>query len=172
MRSLPETTWLAVWPFITLALCARAPGQELRPRTILKGPQSPVYCIAVSPDGKSLASGTRDGQVVRWDVGAGVPKWARHAHEDERTGYTQVRSVAFSPDGRILASGGWDLTVRLWDAANGAPKRTLRHENLVYSVAFWGMATIRGKMGHCLHEFFTMKPPRARVAGSAAWDEG
>jgi GNAT superfamily N-acetyltransferase len=103
---------------------------------MLRGPQSSVYCLTVSADGKSLVSGTRDGRVVRWDVGEGLPLWSRRAHGDDANGFAQVLSVAFSPDGKTLASGGWDRAVRLWDAANGALKRTLPHEDLVYSVAF------------------------------------
>ena len=98
---------------------ARAPGQESRPRSILSGHTSFVYCVAVSPDGKSLASGARDGPVICWDVGTELPKWTADAHKDNGNGYTHVMSVAFSPDGKTLASGGWDHTVRLWDAANG-----------------------------------------------------
>ncbi len=136
MRTLPGKTWLAVWPFVILALGVPASGQEVRLGRVLRGPQSAVYCVAVSPDGKSVAGGTRGGHVVCWDVDTGRPKWSRHAHEDEGTGFTQVLSIAFSPDGKTLASGGWDRAARLWDAANGAPKRPLRHGNLVYAVAF------------------------------------
>jgi WD40 repeat protein len=136
MRTLPGKTWLAVWPIVILAFGAPAPGQEVRLRRILRGPQSPVYCVAVSPDGKSVAGGTRGGHVVCWDVDTGRPEWSRHAHEDCGTGFTQVLSIAFSPDGKTLASGGWDRAVRLWGASSGAPRRTLPHGNLVYAVAF------------------------------------
>ena len=132
----PERRAMAVWPVIILALCAGAPGQEVGPRSILRGPQSPVYCLTVSADGTSLASGTRDGRVVCWDVGAGLPEWSRRAHGDDANGFTQVLSVAFSPDGKTLATGGWDRAVRLWGTANGVLQRTLPHENLVYSVTF------------------------------------
>src|SRR5262249_55115085 len=35
-----------------------------------------------------------------------------------------------------------------------------------------GMATIRDKMGHCLHESFTMRRSREQAAALAAWDAG
>ncbi len=111
-------------------------GQEIRPRTILNGHESAVYCVAVSPVGGSMASGARDGTVVCWDLATGRPKWTIKAHKDNGNGFTQVLSVAFSPDGKTLASGGWDYAIRLWDAASGDLERTLPHENLVYSVAF------------------------------------
>ncbi len=69
-----------------------------------------VRTVAISPDGKTLASGSRDNQIVLWDMVAqkliGMPL----------SGHTnQVRSLAFSPDGKILASSGNDMTVILWD---------------------------------------------------------
>jgi len=121
---------------VLAGLCARSRGQEIQPRSILKGHTSPVYCVAVAPDGKSLASGSRDGVVICWDIREARPKWTVQAHADNGNGYTQVLSVAFSPDSTMLASGGWDQTVKLWDALTGEPKRMLPHENLVYSVAF------------------------------------
>jgi len=121
---------------VLAGLCARSAGQEIQPRSILKGHTSPVYCVAVAPDGKTLASGSRDGVVICWDVREARPKWTVQAHADNGNRYTQVLSVAFSPDGTMLASGGWDQTVKLWHALTGEPKRMLPHENLVYSVAF------------------------------------
>jgi WD40 repeat protein len=132
----PERLSLAVWLHIILLLCDQAPGQEINPRSILGVNKDSVYCVAVSPDGKSLASGARDGLVVRWEIGAAQPTWTVNAHKDDATGFTQVLSVSFSPDGKTLASGGWDRAVRLWDAATGELRLSLLHDNLVYSVAF------------------------------------
>jgi WD40 repeat protein len=136
MLSLPMRRSLAMWPVVVLSLCARAPGQEINPRSIFTAHTSSVYCVAVSPNGKSLASGARDGVVVCWDLGTERPRWTAAAHQNIANGFRKVLSVAFSPDGKILASGDWDCTVRLWDAASGEPKLTFPHENLVYSVTF------------------------------------
>ena len=57
--------------------------------------------VAFSPDGSTLASGSRDGSVKLWDVSAGrevVTVGPDH-------GGVWVRSVAFSADGRSLACG-------------------------------------------------------------------
>jgi WD40 repeat protein len=136
MMSLSKMTLLAAWPVVFLSLSAQAPGQDIQPRSVLNAHTSSVYCVAVSPDGKSLASGARDGVVICWNVGTERPNWTAKAHTDNGNGYTQVLSLAFSVDGKTLASGGWDCAVRLWDATSGDLKLTLRHENLVYSVAF------------------------------------
>ena len=81
----------------------------------LTGHQGSVSSLDLSPDGKLLASGGRDGTVRIWDVGA----------EREiacfRAG-SNVRSVSFSPDGRRVASGLRDTTVLVWPvSARTAP---------------------------------------------------
>ena len=136
MRLLPIRATSLAWSLLILPLCARSPAQDLQPRSIFNGHTSFVYCVAVSPDGKALASGARDGSVICWDAAAARPKWTAEAHRDNGNGYTQVSSVAFSPDGKTLASGGWDKAVRFWDAATGELRLTLPHVGLVYSVAF------------------------------------
>ena len=92
--------------------------------------------VAFSPDGSTLASGSRDGVRV-WDTQTG-------AHIRTLTGHTDVvRSVAFSPDSSTLASGSEDKTVRMWDTQTGTPIRTLTgHTSGVHSVAFSPDGTI------------------------------
>ena len=77
-----------------------------------------VYSVSFSPDGKTLASGSRDGTVRLWDVNTG-------GHLRTLEGHTRsVYSVSFSPDGETLASGNL-YTVLLWDVNTGGHLRTL-----------------------------------------------
>ena len=98
---------------------------------ILRGHTNPVFSVAFSPDGKTLASGSYDDTIRLWEVATG-------AEIRELTGHTgNVYGVAFSPDGRILASGSYDDTIRLWEVATGVEIRELAgHTGSVHGVAF------------------------------------
>ena len=66
--------------------------------------------VSFSPDGRLLASSTRDHSVTIWSVRSWQPiPPVLYGHAQA------VSGVAFSRDGRILASGSADGDIRLWD---------------------------------------------------------
>jgi WD40 repeat protein/serine/threonine protein kinase len=107
---------------------------RLDERTVLQGKQGTVYCVAFSPDGKTLATADQDGTLQLWNVRAGTRRAVLRGH----TG--KVRAVAFAPDGKTLASGGDDGTIRLWDMTEGEPpaneRAVGRERSPVLSLAF------------------------------------
>ena len=101
----------------------------------LQGHTGAITSLAYSPDGKTLASGSKDSTIMLWDI-AGRRTLMGHA--------SAVESLAFSPDGRRLASGscvGRDCVrgeIRLWDVALGQQIGTslIGHQKSVGSLAF------------------------------------
>jgi WD40 repeat protein len=79
-----------------------------------------VRCVAFSPDGKTLASGSDDKTVKLWDVATGKEKATLRGHTDE------VWYVAFLPERKTVVSGSLDGTVRLWDVTTGKQMASLR----------------------------------------------
>ena len=97
---------------------------------IFLGHTDPVWSVAFSPDGGTLASGSFDNTIRLWDTHSAQHKFTLIGE----TGH--IGSVAFSPDGETLASASWDRTIRLWDPHTGELKRTLNYTSSVTSVAF------------------------------------
>jgi RNA polymerase sigma factor (sigma-70 family) len=88
-----------------------------------------VFSIALSPDGKTLATGinhfdpAKSGEVVLWDTVTGEVQRVLEGHTE------LVTSLAFSPDGKTLASASHDKTVKLWDIAIGKELRSFEVTN-------------------------------------------
>ncbi|MGC4123208.1 MAG: protein kinase [Myxococcales bacterium] len=79
-----------------------------------------VTVLAVSADGKTLATGNRDADIQLWDLDSG----ARGAVlEGQGAGSTDL---AFSADGKVLASASTDGSGNLWDPVQG--RRLVRLE--------------------------------------------
>jgi WD40 repeat protein len=89
-------------------------GGELRVVAMPAG----VGCVAISPDGRSVACGAADGAVTVLDLATAMPPLAVF-----RGHGAAVNCVAFSRDGRFVVSGGDDKTAKLWDvrSANEPP---------------------------------------------------
>ena len=90
-----------------------------------------VSCVIDSPDGRRLASGSKDGTIRIWDATSGQVLLTLNGHKDG------VKSVAFSADGKQLATGSDDKSVKLWDLDTGKEIFAFK-DNLdaVRSVAF------------------------------------
>ena len=96
-----------------------------------QGHKDILYSVAVSPDGKILATGSYDQQIKLWDTSNGKEIKTLQGHNG------CVYGLAFRPDGKILASASGDRTVKLWNVAKGERTDTLSQPTKeVYCVAW------------------------------------
>ena len=95
----------------------------------LRGHGDRVRCVAISPDGRLIASSSDDTTVRLWEPVTGQCLATLQGHT------SLVSAVVFSPDGQTLASS--DFAVRLWNVASQECWRQIASPNdRVWSLAF------------------------------------
>jgi len=94
----------------------------------LKRPSSRFSSVAISPDGKTIATVGIDRSVKLWSPN-GTLLHSVKGHQGD------IRRVAFSPDGNMLASSSSDRTVKLW-RVDGTEIATFRG----HKAGTWGLA--------------------------------
>jgi WD40 repeat protein len=125
-----DATILAAGDFGGFVKLWRVPTHETL--FAIKGHDDFVCCVAVSPDGKTLATGSKDQTAKLWDTRG--PTLKRTLELAELCQRGTVWSLEFSPDGTTLASAcanspfspSRDHDVRIWDVADGRPKAILK----------------------------------------------
>jgi RNA polymerase sigma factor (sigma-70 family) len=113
-----------------------------------------VAALALSADGKLLASGGDGGEVHLWDIPTGKELRAIDAGQ-------VIGSLAFSPDGKTLATGagtfaGGQLrtpTIRLWDVATGKAVGALPHGEHVFQLVFSPDGKLLASSGWWAHDY-------------------
>ncbi|MEA5527355.1 serine/threonine-protein kinase [Nodularia spumigena] len=102
-------------------------GKEI---ATLKGHEQRVNVVAISPDGRTLVSGSDDQTIKIWDLFTGELIRTLRGHSNS------IQAIAISPDGATLASGSDDNTIKLWNMSTGSLRSTLRgHTSWVRSLA-------------------------------------
>jgi WD40 repeat protein/serine/threonine protein kinase len=96
-------------------------GEWVPLRTSLLGHTGPVWSVAFSPDGKTLATGSDDATLRFWDAATGRETDSLPGHN------SPVLLVAFAHSGKFLLSSGGDSVLRLWDAVTHQEQAALPH---------------------------------------------
>ncbi|MCE2694363.1 MAG: hypothetical protein LW645_08865, partial [Verrucomicrobiaceae bacterium] len=91
-------------------------GSSLRS---FEGHTDAAYALAVSPDGKFIATGAYDQKIRLWDTATGKEIALLKGHNGA------VNGLSFRPDGKVLASASADRTVKLWSIPTGQRLDTL-----------------------------------------------
>lgn len=78
-----------------------------------EGHTDACYALAISPDGKQVATGGYDQKIKLWDAQSGAEIKTLKGHN------AAVFGVSFRPDGKVLASASADRTVKLWSLPDG-----------------------------------------------------
>ncbi len=100
------------------------------PLQTLEGHTNSIHALAVSQNGRWLASGSADSTVRLWDTATWQPAAVLALG-------SQVYGLAFTPDGSRLACACADNTIRLWDVATQQRVCVLEgHNSFVHQVAF------------------------------------
>ncbi|MCA2812298.1 MAG: serine/threonine protein kinase [Microcystis sp. M090S1] len=152
----------------------------------LTGHSETVFSVAYSPDGRYLASGSKDKTIKIWEVATGKGLRTLTGHSGV------VLSVAYSPDGRYLASGSQDKTIKIWEVATGKVRTLTGHYMTFWSVAYspdgrylasgssdktikiWEVATgkeLRTLTGHSMTVWSVAYSPDGRYLASGSLDK-
>jgi WD40 repeat protein/mono/diheme cytochrome c family protein len=119
-----------------------------------------VLCLALSADGKKLASGGCDRLINVWDLSPGTAKAKLEQTIENHADW--VLGLAFSPDGKHLLSGSRDKTAKVWDLAARESLLTFPdHQNTVYAVA----VSKDGKRGYSVGEDAQLRTWNASADG-------
>jgi len=100
------------------------------PVHLLKGIEGPLWSMAVSSEGKTLALGNDDGSFKLWDIANERVLWARKAH------LGPIWTLALSPLGDYLATGSDDGKAKIWDLKTQNELHTIANIGGVRAVAF------------------------------------
>jgi len=85
------------------------------PDKTIRAHNESVTALAVSPDGKTLASASQDKLAKLWSLPGGQLLAVLEGHKEG------ISDIAITPDGKTYITAGSDKTIKLWNAPDGPP---------------------------------------------------
>ena len=120
---------IIIWRLWQLGTAELHQGVAPKQKFQLTGHTNVVASVAISADGLTLASGSRDQTINLWNLQTGKLQQTLIGHRQ------RVISVAFSRDRQLLASGSEDRSIKLWQLDSGRELGQLTsHLGAVYAV--------------------------------------
>jgi WD40 repeat protein len=127
--SVKENSFLQDYPTTSPVLALQDILDNIRERNQLEGHQETINSITISPDGKLLATASRDDTAKLWNLqGKELATFSGHRGD--------VYSINFSPDGKVLATASKDGTAKLWTLTGKAIATFTGHQGDVYGATF------------------------------------
>ena len=104
-------------------------------KRIYYGHREGIMSISISPNGDILASGSRDGTIILWDLETGNPIGEPMFGNDSSV---WVMDLDFSPNGKLLASGYSSGSMIIWDIEHGfmITEQYMLHTDAVREITF------------------------------------
>ncbi len=120
--------------------CETMVAEPPRPELVrLDGGEEFPYCMAISPDGRSIAAGGSDGSAQVWDARTGAVQLRLPRREK-----MPYRDLLYFSDGRTLAAAIASAYVPLYDTSRRTGKRVLRDPGQQARPA-WSLALTPGE---------------------------
>src|SRR4029079_18871840 len=106
IASASDDTTVRLWP-----IKDGIPDMD-RDVVVLEKHKKPVTCLAFSPDGKTLLSGSQDQKVIAWD-------WKKGSMDFIIPGHKNYVTCLQFPSPTTVVSASDDLSICMWDLSTG-----------------------------------------------------
>jgi WD40 repeat protein len=114
-----------------LILIGTLSAQDLKIINTLEKSGHSIVAIAISPDGKQIATAGTDNEILLWDLSSGTVVNTLKGHTN------WILGLNYSPNGHYLVSGSKDNTAKIWDIRSGAEITALKgHSGTVATVIY------------------------------------